>query len=194
MISLAIIGNGGFAREVRAYYEEHYANQLSDYRVQHYEFENIKNIPSEVYRSISVIAIGNGTVRKKIVLENTDLEFRLLNYGKSYDHDTNFIGEGTIICPGTIITTNVHIGRHVIINLNCTIGHDCHIGNFVTISPGAHVSGNVHIGECCYIGTGAVIREKISICADAVIGAGAVVVKDIIEPGVYVGNPAKRIK
>jgi UDP-3-O-[3-hydroxymyristoyl] glucosamine N-acyltransferase len=68
------------------------------------------------------------------------------------------------------------------------------IGDYVTFSPGVNVSGNVNIGDNCYIGTNAVIREKINICSDVVIGAGGVVVKDITEPGVYVGNPVKKIK
>jgi hypothetical protein len=33
----------------------------------------------------------------------------------------------------------------------------------------------------------------VNICDKAVIGAGAVVTRDIMEPGVYAGNPAKKI-
>jgi acetyltransferase-like isoleucine patch superfamily enzyme len=34
----------------------------------------------------------------------------------------------------------------------------------------------------------------VKICDGAVIGAGAVVTKDIIEPGFYVGNPARLLR
>jgi len=34
----------------------------------------------------------------------------------------------------------------------------------------------------------------VSICDQAVIGAGAVVTKDITEPGVYAGNPARKLR
>jgi len=34
----------------------------------------------------------------------------------------------------------------------------------------------------------------VTIADDVVIGAGSVVTKDIIEPGSYVGNPARRLK
>ena len=50
------------------------------------------------------------------------------------------------------------------------------------------------IGDRVLIGSQSCIREGIEVCSDAIIGMGAVVVKDIKEPGVYVGNPAKRIK
>jgi sugar O-acyltransferase (sialic acid O-acetyltransferase NeuD family) len=174
---MQIIGKGGFAREVAAY---HGACKFFEY-----ECEGI------IESDRTVIAIGDPQARKRIVKEVPRLNYDTFFAG--HFHAFAKFGKGCIICPGTVITVGVEIGDHVIINLNCTIGHDCRIGDFVTISPGAHISGNVTIGDLCYVGTGAVIREKISICAGATIGAGAVVVKNITEPGTYVGNPAKKI-
>jgi acetyltransferase-like isoleucine patch superfamily enzyme len=34
----------------------------------------------------------------------------------------------------------------------------------------------------------------VTICDHVVIGAGAVVTKDITEPGIYAGNPARRLR
>jgi sugar O-acyltransferase (sialic acid O-acetyltransferase NeuD family) len=175
---IQIIGKGGFAREVASYCRDEYMM---------YENE-CAGIRPDVG---TIIAIGDGTVRKKVVEQFPELKFATFITGST--SRSNTIGDGTIICPGTILTIDISIGRHVIINLNCTIGHDCVIGNFVTISPGANISGNVTIGDLCYIGSNAVIREKISICDNVVIGAGGVVVKDITWPGVYVGNPVKKI-
>lgn len=175
---IQIIGKGGFAREVASYCRDEYMM---------YENE-CEGIRSDVG---TIIAIGDGAVRKKIVEQFPELKYTTFLTGST--SRSNNMGEGTIICPGTILTVDISIGRHVIINLNCTIGHDCVIGNFVTISPGANISGNVTIGDLCYIGSNAVIRDKINICAGATIGAGGVVVKDITEPGVYVGSPVKKI-
>ncbi len=69
------------------------------------------------------------------------------------------IGEGTIICAGTIVTVDISIGKHVIINLDCTLGHDDVIEDFVTIYPSVNVSGNVRVGECSEIGTGVQIIQ-----------------------------------
>jgi sugar O-acyltransferase (sialic acid O-acetyltransferase NeuD family) len=195
---IQIFGKGGFAREVGATYE--WANQE---KIVYLENEEIKNA-STGKDAYTVIAIGDVSVRKRLAQENPDVNYCILIYGGIYPVDSlkldhnyftkyNSIGKGTIICPGTILTVNSIIGEHVIINLNCTIGHDCKIGNYVTISPGANISGNVEIGDECYIGTNAVIREKIKICSGVTIGAGAVVVKDITEPGTYVGNPVKKL-
>lgn len=101
------------------------------------------------------------------------------------------IGLGTIVCAGSIVTTDVRVGDFVHLNLNCTVGHDAEIGSFSTLSPGVHVSGHVRIGHSCFIGTGAVILENIDIPDNTVIGAGATVVKTLDVPGTYVGTPAR---
>lgn len=180
---IQIIGCGGFAREVASYA----GYSTTDEKVQLFENE-CEGISK--YHS-TIIAIGDGAVRAKVFEQFKHLSFTNINFGSMYgDVD---MGVGNIICPGTILTTDIKLGHHNIFNLNCTIGHDCIIGDFVTMSPGANISGNVTIGNGCYIGTNAVIREKITICDNVVIGAGGVVVKDITEPGVYVGNPVKKI-
>jgi acetyltransferase-like isoleucine patch superfamily enzyme len=49
------------------------------------------------------------------------------------------------------------------------------------------------IGDNVSIGSNATILP-VEICSNAIIGAGAVVTKNITQPGVYAGNPAKKIK
>ncbi|HPC33886.1 MAG TPA: acyltransferase, partial [Syntrophales bacterium] len=94
------------------------------------------------------------------------------------------IREGTVICAGNILTTNIMLGRHVQINLDCTIGHDVIMGDYATLAPGVHVSGCVHIGKRAYIGTGAVIINgtqdaPLVIGDDVIVGAGSCVTKSI---------------
>lgn len=103
------------------------------------------------------------------------------------------LGEGCILCPGTVITVDTDICAHVIVNVGSTISHDAVIDDFVTISPGVTICGNVHIGSCCEVGAGSTVIQQIHIAADTIIGAGATVVKDILCPGTYVGVPAKKI-
>ena len=104
------------------------------------------------------------------------------------------IGEGSFIGAYSILTTNIKIGKHAILNRGNHIGHDCQIGNYFSAMPGAIVSGNVKIYDCVYVGTNASIKEKINICCDVVIGMNAAVVKNIEELGTYVGCPATKIK
>ncbi len=103
------------------------------------------------------------------------------------------IGEGSIICPGCILTTNINLGKHAQLNLQTTIGHDSVVGEYFTTAPGAKISGGCRVGDRVYVGTNASLKEKVSICSDVVIGLNAGVVKNIDVSGIYVGTPAKKI-
>jgi len=176
-----IVGKGGFAREVATYLG---AQNIKADMVLSSEAEKPKQY---------AVCIGDPVARERICMELVRggmLDTSVYCFSRyAFDYSAAY---GTIICPGAVLTTNLKLGRFVIVNLNCTVGHDAVIGDFCTLSPGVHVSGNVKIGNCCYIGSGAVIREGITICDGVTIGAGAVVLNDITDPGIYVGVPAMK--
>ncbi len=107
---------------------------------------------------------------------------------------TSSIGEGTVVTAGNIITTNVSIGDHVIVNLACTVGHYSSIGAFCTINPGVNVSGDVTLEEGVLLGTNSTILEKMKVGAYSIVGAGAMVNRDLPQGITAVGIPAKVIK
>jgi sugar O-acyltransferase (sialic acid O-acetyltransferase NeuD family) len=139
--------------------------------------------------SICIIAISDSMIRKK-KSQLLDLKFVNIIHPDVYMHTSNILGLGNIISKGVILTVNVKIGNHTIININTTIGHDCILDDFVTIMFGVHISGNVKIGEGTLIGSGAVILPNITIGKWSKIGAGAVVTKDIPDYKIYAGVPA----
>ncbi|MEL6590035.1 MAG: acetyltransferase [Bacteroidota bacterium] len=104
------------------------------------------------------------------------------------------LGAGSILCAGSQLTVGINIGRHCIINLNCTIGHEAQIGDFCTLSPGSNLSGNVNIEHDCFIGSGTTVLPGISVVSHSIIGAGALLNQNISQPGTYVGVPARKIK
>lgn len=144
----------------------------------------------------AVCAIGSASTRKRVVTNfmGTSVKFATLIDPSVLISRRVKIGEGTIICAGSIVTVDIQIGNHVIINLDCTIGHDACIQDFVTLYPSVNVSGNVILGECAELGTGMQIIQGKRVAANTIIGAGAAVIRDIEESGTYVGCPAKRIK
>lgn len=149
-------------------------------------------------QKINVIcSIANPKIRNEIVNKissNENLNLISLIDPSAIIGESCTIGEGSIICANTIITTNAKIGKNVIINLACTIGHSANIDNFVTIYPTVNISGNVIIGYYSEIGTGSQIIQDLEIGSNVIIGAGSVVVRTIKSNCTCVGCPAKPIK
>jgi sugar O-acyltransferase (sialic acid O-acetyltransferase NeuD family) len=193
----ALIGAGGFADEVKAHLQIY--DDVPCFVDDIYFEENNKNI-----RKLSefdpleyevLIAVGDSESRKKIAdrLPKNTKFFTFIHPTATILGDDVEFGEGTIICAGSIITTNCKIGKHAHINLQTTVGHDCLIGDFFTTAPGAKVSGNCIIGDCVYLGTNTSVKQKIEICDCVIVGLNSGVVKNIKESGVYIGTPAKKI-
>lgn len=141
-----------------------------------------------------VCAIGSSRIRKNVVGKLGAVHYATLIDPSVLISDRVAVGEDTIICAGNIITADITIGNHVIINLDCTIGHDVVLHDFVTLYPSVNVSGITDIGECSEVGTGAQIIQMKKIGLNSIVGAGAVVVKDIPDKCTAVGSPAKPIK
>jgi sugar O-acyltransferase (sialic acid O-acetyltransferase NeuD family) len=205
-IKVAILGAGGFAREVWwALQDAHAYGSQSQFetvmfvdRVAHAQplkglpVRTLTDVPDDV---LLICGVGGMTaLKERIVSDAIAAGHRfvpaVIADGARVGPDVS-IGDGTIICSGTTITTDVAIGAHVALNLDCTVGHDARIGDFATVSPGCHISGDVGVGRGAYLGTGAVVLEHLTIGTGSVIGAGAVVTSHIADWSLAVGIPAK---
>lgn len=211
MNKIVIIGAGGFGREVE-WLLERMNEEKPDWEFMGYIDDGIEaSTRIGRYRVIGcvddllswkeplfvVCAVGSPKVRERIyrkVSENPNLVFPNLIDPSVIGSDRIRLGQGNIICAGTILTVDIEIGDFTIINLACTVGHDCRISSFVTVYPNVSVSGHVLLGDFSEIGTGAQIIQGITVGRETVIGAGAVVVRDLEERCTAVGNPAKPIK
>lgn len=103
------------------------------------------------------------------------------------------LGPGTVLLAGTVLTTPLRIGAHVISMPHVLITHDDMIAEGVTIAGAVSLAGGVQVGESAYLGQGSSVREKLSIGASAVIGMGSVVLQNVPAGEVWAGVPAKRI-
>jgi sugar O-acyltransferase (sialic acid O-acetyltransferase NeuD family) len=105
----------------------------------------------------------------------------------------NSIGDGTIVMHHALVNAYAKIGNNCIINNKALIEHGSVIGDHAHISTGAIVNGDCIIGNAVFIGSNTVIRQGVHIADKVIIGAGSVVIKNILEAGMYVGNPAKKV-
>lgn len=142
-----------------------------------------------------IIAVGDPQLREELIkkLPSNTKFFTFIHPTTQIMSKDVEIGEGSFIGANSIITTNVKIGKHSILNRGCQIGHDTVCGDFLSMMPGSIISGNCKIGDKVYLGTNSSIREKINICSNVTIGLNGGVINDIKEEGIYVGLPVKKV-
>lgn len=205
-VNLIVVGGGGFAREVLWLAEAVGAYnilgilddrlqigvQIGDYRVLG-PISDAANFEKCMFN----IAIGSPQVRKSIVdkLESLGIKkFATLVHPSVQMSKRVKIGSGSTICAGVVLTTDIEVGAHNIININSTVGHDCRFGQYCTIAPIVAISGGVSLGDCVEVGTGAALRQGVSIEMGGMLGMGGVLTKNIPANEIFVGNPAKFFK
>ena len=212
MKDFAIFGVGGFGREVLAliqdinrvepqwnivgFFDDGYEKGLM---INGYptlgKVEDLNKWETDIAIAIS---IGSPVIKKKILdnIHNPKVSYPTLIHPTVWIGDRNYveIGKGCIFCAGVMITTNIAIRDFVILNLQCTVGHDSVINDYAAFMPSVNISGEVNIGEGVYVGTGTKIINQLEIGDYTIVGAGAVVSKTLPSHCTAVGVPAKPIK
>ena len=209
-IYIGVYGASGFGKEVMPLVREQYphlskeqfvfiddgqvGNFLNLYPVLSYS--NFLANPSS--EKAVTIAIANSKVREKLVarLEQDNVKNIDVKASNVVILDEVQMGEGSLLCPFTCLTSNIKIGKFFHANIYSYVAHDCVIGDYVTFAPGVKCNGNIHIEDHAYIGTGAVIKQgtpekPLVIGKGAIVGMGAVVTKSVAAGTTVVGNPAR---
>ena len=212
MKKIAVFGAGGFGREVQMLIDQiNHVEKKFDFVGFFDDGINkghlINDFPvlggiselNEIMEPLNLVfAIGNPITKKSILKKiiNPKIKYPMLIHPNVLIGDRQYVkvGAGTIITAGNIITVNINIGKHVILNLLCTVGHDTIIGDFSSFMPTVNISGEVTIKEGVYVGTGAKIINQLEIGEFTVVGAGSVVNKSLPSHCTAVGVPAKIIK
>lgn len=108
------------------------------------------------------------------------------------------IGDGTIICAGTVLSTNPEIGSSVFIGPSVTISHDTFIGNNCLLSVGSTVGARVDAEDRVFVGAAASVmptgwgtQARLRLGAGSTVGVGSVVIRDVPAGRTVVGVPAR---
>lgn len=210
MEKIAIVGAGGFAREILTL-----INDINKIKPQYEVIGFIGKDKSQTIHGYPVIGsdeeVNNTTEPLSVVIavgvpglkarirnkyNNPLISFPILIHPSVILGDTESIkiGKGSIICAGCILTTDITIKDFVTLNLQCTVGHDTVIGDYSAFMPSVNISGEVNVKDGVYVGTGAKIINQVEIGKQTIVGAGAVVAKSLPANCTAVGVPAKPIK
>jgi sugar O-acyltransferase (sialic acid O-acetyltransferase NeuD family) len=203
---LAIIGGGGFAKEIieiallngfeiigifaqqnnlTAYAYLGYLDELLSKR-DRYDYVHI------AFGGINQAGLAN---RAKVIqfLEKHAIPAATLISPYARISDNVEIAEGSYIAHNALISCEARIDAHVIINTASLIGHDTHIGKNTTVSPQAFIGGECIIGENSLIGAGTLIKQGLSIGENCIIGMGTIVQRSIQSNMMLVHNLSKPV-
>jgi sugar O-acyltransferase (sialic acid O-acetyltransferase NeuD family) len=146
--------------------------------------------------AVFLVCAGRGTSRAGIV-------GRLARLGVGEDRYATFvhprasvprtcrIGAGSVLLAGTVLTTDVHVGRHVVVMPNVTLTHDDTVADFATLCAGVSLGGHVVVEQHAYLGMSSSVREHTTVGARSVLGMGAVLLRDLPADQTWTGVPAR---
>jgi sugar O-acyltransferase (sialic acid O-acetyltransferase NeuD family) len=144
------------------------------------------------------VAVGNPASRAAAVarLTSPQLSFPMLVHPRVAlaPYQRIVIGEGSLVLQGCILTCDIRLGRFVLLNLGCTVGHDAVLEDFCSLMPHANVSGAAQLEAGVYLGTNATIIQGVRVGANTIVGAGAVAVRDLPANTTAVGVPARELR
>ncbi|WP_168583430.1 acetyltransferase [Gephyromycinifex aptenodytis] len=209
LVPLVIVGCGGFGREVHdvidAVNSHSPTYDLLGYVDDNPASENLSRVHARGSRVLGdlgwlanaaprvqyLIGIGSPAVKAKIDARMGERKTpKVVHPRATLGFDVR-LSPGTVICAGSVLTTNITLGRHVHVNLLCSIGHDSTIGDHASINPLVAVSGDVQVGARVMLGTHSAILQGLTLGDDSVVGGAALVVKDVAAGSVVKGVPAR---
>jgi len=109
-------------------------------------------------------------------------------------HEGAVIGKGSCVANFSTVMQGAVLGKHCFVETYCLISHNTTVGNNCMLHSGTMIAGKTTIGKNCMFNFRSGVMNKLDICDNTVIGAFSNVTKNIDNPGVYVGTPARKLR
>ena len=204
MARIALIGGGGFAKEVievaRMCGHEVvgiFARENSLGQYPHLGYLDEMLTMRDRYDAVH-IAVGavnrEGMRNRRAILEfirEHSIPMLSLISPKADLAESVRMGEGVYIGHRVLVSCDTRIGDAVLINQGAVIGHDCRIEENVSIAPLVFLGGNVTVGSDTMIGARATLRQGVSVGASCLVGMGSIVIKNLKAGSTTLQMPSK---
>lgn len=193
MKRLALVGGGGFAKEVAevaelcGYRIAGCVDDAAEIRAPYPHWGGLGLLAQhraefdEVALAIGAVDRRSFETRARIVamLEAESYVFASLISPAATLSKGVSIAPGVFAAHGVIVSVDASLGRHVILNSNAIVGHDATIGNQSIVAPGAFIGGDVTVGERVLVGPGAQIMQGLSVGDQSIVSVGTVVLRSL---------------
>jgi UDP-3-O-[3-hydroxymyristoyl] glucosamine N-acyltransferase len=198
MTRIVIAAGGGFGLELYGYLRQDLASgRLPDHTIAGVlndgeDCELLRKTPDATYLGSLrdykpnaddrvVIAVSSVVGRRKIAALMRECGARLFTYAHSlaWISPSAKLGEGTLVCPHSIVNAGAVIEENVAVNVFCSVGHGAHIGANSVLSPYCSLSGDSSLGEGGFMGTRATIFPKVSLGVGCVVDAHSAVKQSV---------------
>lgn len=127
----------------------------------------------------AVIAIQNGTVRRKIVESNPDFhEWATIIHPTAVVAPSSSVGRGSVLFPQVTVSVDSNLGDFGLYYIRSVVCNDCRVGNYVSLMSGASVSEHVEIGEESFLGAGCCVYPHKRLGNKVEVSVEAAVSKD----------------
>ncbi|GAA1822256.1 NeuD/PglB/VioB family sugar acetyltransferase [Microlunatus capsulatus] len=108
--------------------------------------------------------------------------------------DSCRVGSGSVLLAGVVLTSDVVVGRHVVVMPQVTLTHDDEVEDYATLCAGVRLGGGVRVGSAAYLGMSSSVRQGVEVGAGATLGMGAVLLQDLPAGQTWAGVPARSLR
>lgn len=135
--------------------------------------EQLSELSSKMPLS-AVVAIQDGSIRKKIVEEHPEFDhWETIIHPTAVIASTTSVGNGSVFFPQVTVSVDSKLGSFGLYYIHSIICNDCVVGNYVSIMSGASVSEHAEIGDECFLAAGACVypHKKLGKCSEVAVEA-----------------------
>lgn len=195
MARLAILGSGGFAKEVAE------LAQLNDHSIVAC-YSKTAGMFADLHRGyldhlerdrdeFDGVVLGIGAVDRRTLAVRRGLVDWLVEHGfncpalaspRAVCARGAMLGAGAVVAHGVVLGVDSQVGSFSVINAGAIVGHDVAVDTNVIVAPGAFLGGSASVGENSLIGPLAKVLQGVPLGSDTLVGVGCLVIRSL-EPG-----------
>lgn len=191
---LAMLGGGGFAREVAEIAEMNGYSIEACYALDPGSFQPVHRgylpeLAAEI-GSYDGLALGIGATDRRSLRRRQELIDWIRSHRISCPpivsphaivaHSAT-VGDGGFVAHGVILGLDAVVEPFGLLNSGVIVGHDVHIATNAIVAPGAFLGGSSRVNEGSLVGPLAKVLQGVTVGKDVIVGIGCTALRSIAD-------------